>query len=34
MLAEIFHPELFPPRHEGKGWMCYAGEPRVEQWSR
>jgi iron complex transport system substrate-binding protein len=24
ILAEIFHPELFPPRYEGKGWMRYA----------
>jgi iron complex transport system substrate-binding protein len=23
ILAEIFHPELFPSRHEGKGWMRY-----------
>jgi iron complex transport system substrate-binding protein len=30
MLAEIFHPELFPSLYEGKGWMRYAGE----QWSR
>jgi iron complex transport system substrate-binding protein len=29
MLAEIFHPELFPSCHEGKGWMRYAAEPRV-----
>jgi iron complex transport system substrate-binding protein len=27
ILAEIFHPELFPARHEGKGWMRYASEP-------
>ena len=26
MLAEIFHPELFPSRHERKGWMRYASE--------
>jgi iron complex transport system substrate-binding protein len=26
ILAEIFLPELFPSRHEGKGWMRYAGE--------
>ena len=26
--AEIFHPELFPSRYEGKGWMRYAAEPR------
>ena len=29
ILAEIFHPELFPSRHEGKGWMRYVAEPRV-----
>ncbi len=29
ILAEIFHPELFHARHEGKGWMRYASE----QWS-
>jgi hypothetical protein len=23
MLAEMFHPELFPSRYEGKGWMRY-----------
>jgi iron complex transport system substrate-binding protein len=23
ILAEIFHPELFPARYEGKGWMRY-----------
>jgi iron complex transport system substrate-binding protein len=28
ILAEIFHPELFPSRYEGKGWMRYAAEPR------
>jgi iron complex transport system substrate-binding protein len=31
MLAEIFHPELFPSRYEGKGWMHYVAEPRVEK---
>jgi iron complex transport system substrate-binding protein len=31
ILAEIFHPELFPSRHEGKGWMQYAADPRVEK---
>jgi iron complex transport system substrate-binding protein len=31
ILAEIFHPELFPSRYQGQGWMRYAGEPRVEQ---
>jgi iron complex transport system substrate-binding protein len=23
ILAEIFHPKLFPSRHEGTGWMLY-----------
>jgi len=27
MLAEIFHPELFAFRYEGKGWMRYSAEP-------
>ena len=31
ILAEIFHPELFPSRYEGKGWMYYAAEPSVEK---
>jgi iron complex transport system substrate-binding protein len=31
MLAEILHPELFPSRHEGKGWVRHAAEPRVEK---
>ena len=31
ILAEIFHPELFPSRYEGKGWMHYAAEPSVEK---
>jgi iron complex transport system substrate-binding protein len=31
MLAEIFHPELFPSRYEGKGWVHYTAEPRVEK---
>jgi iron complex transport system substrate-binding protein len=31
VLAEIFHPELFPSRYEGKGWVHYAAEPRVEK---
>jgi len=31
MLAEIFHPELFPSRYEGKGWMHYVAEPRVKK---
>ena len=29
ILAEIFHPELFPSRYEGKGWTRYAGEPII-----
>jgi len=28
ILAEIFKPELFPSRYEGKGWMHYVAEPR------
>jgi iron complex transport system substrate-binding protein len=24
ILAEVFHPELFPSQYEGKGWMHYA----------
>jgi len=24
IMAEIFHPELFPTRHEGEGWIRYA----------
>jgi hypothetical protein len=31
ILAEICHPELFPSRYEGKGWMRYAAEPSVEK---
>jgi iron complex transport system substrate-binding protein len=31
ILAEIFHPELFPSRYEGKGWMRYPGGPKVEK---
>jgi iron complex transport system substrate-binding protein len=27
ILAEIFHPELFPSRYEGKGWMRYSADP-------
>jgi iron complex transport system substrate-binding protein len=27
MLAEIFHPELFPSRYEGGGWMRYSAKP-------
>ncbi|MGI8724698.1 MAG: hypothetical protein ACR2J1_04955 [Methyloceanibacter sp.] len=29
MLAEIFHPELFPSQYEGKGWMRYTAEPAL-----
>ena len=31
ILAEIFHPELFTSRYEGKGWMRYPAEPGVEK---
>ena len=31
VVDEIFHPELFPSRYEGKGWVHYAAEPRVEK---
>jgi len=34
ILAEIFHPESSPSRYEGKGWMRYPAEPRVEKQSR
>ena len=34
ILAEIFHPELFPSRHEVKGWMRYPAEPKVNEQSR
>ncbi|XSG81870.1 MAG: cobalamin-binding protein [Methyloligella sp. ZOD6] len=27
ILAEILHPDLFPPSFEGKGWVRYAGSP-------
>jgi iron complex transport system substrate-binding protein len=27
ILAEVFHPELFPSRHERKGWMRYRAVP-------
>jgi iron complex transport system substrate-binding protein len=33
MLAEIFHPELFPSRYEGKGWIRYPAKPRVNEQS-
>jgi iron complex transport system substrate-binding protein len=29
ILAEIFHPELFPSRHEGEGWIRYAARNGV-----
>jgi iron complex transport system substrate-binding protein len=31
ILAEIFHPELFPSRYEGKAWMHTLAEPRGRQ---
>jgi iron complex transport system substrate-binding protein len=31
ILAEIFHPELFPRHYEGKGWTRYPAKPRVEK---
>jgi iron complex transport system substrate-binding protein len=31
ILAEIFHPQLFSSRYEGKGWMDYATQQRAEQ---
>jgi hypothetical protein len=35
MLAEIFHPELFPSRYEeGQGWMRYPAKLRVNEQSR
>ena len=34
ILAEIFHPESFPSRYEGKGWIRYRAEPKVEKKSR
>jgi len=34
ILAEIFHPELFPSRYEGKSWMRYPVEPGVNKQSR
>jgi iron complex transport system substrate-binding protein len=34
ILAEIVHPELFPSRYEGKGWMRYPVAPRVNEQSR
>ena len=27
ILAEIFHPELCPPRYEGKGWERHGHKP-------
>lgn len=29
ILAEILHPELFPPRYEGEAWMHYASEATI-----
>src|SRR5262249_52400221 len=34
ILAEIFHPESFPCRYEGKGWMRYPAEPRAAKQNR
>jgi iron complex transport system substrate-binding protein len=34
ILAEIFHPELFTSRYEGKGWMRYRPSHRVTSQSR
>jgi iron complex transport system substrate-binding protein len=31
ILAEIFHPELFPRHYEGKGWTRYPAKLRVEK---
>jgi len=31
ILAEIFHPKLFPSRHEGTGWMLFTDASRLEQ---
>ena len=31
ILGEIFHPELFPSRYEGKGLMRYAARPTVKK---
>ena len=31
ILAEIFHPKLFPSRHEGTGWMLYTDASRLEE---
>jgi iron complex transport system substrate-binding protein len=33
MLAEIFHPDLFPFRHEWKGWVRYPAKPSVNEQS-
>jgi iron complex transport system substrate-binding protein len=33
ILAEIFHPELFPSRYDGKGWMRYPVEPKANEHS-
>jgi len=29
--ARIFHPELFPSRYEGKAWMRYPADPKVNE---
>jgi len=34
ILAEVFHPEMFPSRYEGKGWMRYRPSHRVTSQSR
>jgi len=34
ILAEVFHPEIFPSRYEGKGWMRYRPSHRVTSQSR
>jgi iron complex transport system substrate-binding protein len=31
ILAEIFHPELFPSRYERKGWLRYEAKPRMRE---
>jgi iron complex transport system substrate-binding protein len=31
MLAEMFHPELFPSRYEWKGWMRYPANRRADE---
>jgi hypothetical protein len=34
ILAEIFHPEFFPSRYEGRGWIRYPAKPRANEQSR